>query len=41
MAVAWLCFTFGDVGSSLAQAYLPAFSLSPPAATEGGEGGEG
>lgn len=26
MAVAWLCFTFGDVGSSLAQAYLPAFS---------------
>ena len=35
MAVAWLCFTFGDVGSSLAQAYLPAFSSSPPAAREG------
>ena len=34
MAVAWLCFTFGDVGSSLAQAYLPAFaSAAPPAAT--------
>ena len=35
MAVAWLCFTFGDVGSSLAQAYLPAFSgaPAPPPAT--------
>ena len=31
MAVAWLCFTFGDVGSSLAQAYLPAFSSTTPA----------
>jgi Na+-driven multidrug efflux pump len=31
MAVAWLCFTFGDVGSSLAQTYLPAFSSAPPA----------
>jgi len=37
MAIAWLCFTVGDVGSSLAQAYLPAFTtageprrLSPP-----------
>ena len=28
MAVAWLCFTFGDVGSSLAQAYLPAFTAA-------------
>ena len=32
MAVAWLCFTIGDVGSSLAQAYLPVFSSSAPAA---------
>ena len=35
MAVAWLCFTFGDVGSSLAQAFLPAFASEehpPPAA---------
>ena len=34
MAVAWLCFTMGDVGSSLAQAYLPAFvtQLKPPPA---------
>ena len=31
MAVASLCFTFGDVGSSLAQAYLPAFSSTTPA----------
>lgn len=30
MAVAWLCFTFGDVGSSLAQAYLPAYVASSP-----------
>ena len=29
-----LCFTIGDVGSSLAQAYLPAFYR--PAAAEGG-----
>ena len=36
MAVAWLCFTMGDVGSSLAQAYLPAFvsKPAPPAAAE-------
>ena len=34
MAVAWLCFTFGDVGSSLAQTYLPAFSTSPPASED-------
>lgn len=27
-ATAMLCFTFGDVGSSLAQAYLPAFSVA-------------
>ena len=29
-----LCFTIGDVGSSLAQAYLPAFYR--PATAEGG-----
>jgi len=35
VGVAWLCFTFGDVGSSLAQAFLPAFATasSRPGAT--------
>jgi hypothetical protein len=28
LAVAMLCFTFGDVGSSLSQAFLPAFASS-------------
>ena len=50
MAVAWLCFTFGDVGSSLAQAYLPAFASeaaeakpeeAPPSAPASGDGTSG
>ena len=47
-ALAFVCFTFGDVGSSLSQAYLPAFNRGSitddgeeDAAAEGGREGEG
>ena len=47
-ALAFVCFTFGDVGSSLSQAYLPAFNRGSvtdggeeDASAEGGREGEG
>jgi Na+-driven multidrug efflux pump len=41
ISVAMLCFTFGDVGSSLSQAFLPAFTMTKRKGEESLQGANG